>query len=133
MDNTPIPDDQQPVDYSYTEGTAVYDAEGQKVGVVGQPETQGYYLVVQKGWLFTYEVYVPITAIHAQDVNGIYLNLTKDQLQDDQWKVPPGGGAAVEAAPPASIPPTELPGEQPDPLTNGILPGPIPIDPLGNR
>ena len=47
---------------------------------------------MKKGWLFTYELYIPLATIHAQDANGIYLNLTKDELQDEQWKVPPGGG-----------------------------------------
>jgi len=132
MDNTPMMNE-PPVAHSYIEGTTVLDAHGEKVGVVGNPETQGNYLVVQKGWLFTYQLYIPLTEIHAQDANGIYLNLTKEQLQDDQWKIPPGGGAAVEAAPPSMIPPTAPPGqEEPDPLTNGILPGPVPVDPLSN-
>jgi hypothetical protein len=123
---------EHPIADSYVEGTPVLDAHGEKVGVIGPAETRGNYLVVQKGWLFTYELYIPVSEIHAQDANGIYLNLTKEQLQEDQWKVPPGGGAAVEAAPPSMIPPTVIPGDQPDPLTNGILPGPVPVDPIGN-
>lgn len=125
MDTSPIMNE-PPMDHSFIEGTPVLDAQGEKVGVVGAMEVQGNYLVVQKGWLFTYELYIPLSAIHAQDGNGIYLNLTKEELQDDQWKIPPGGGVAVEAVPPSNIPPTALPGqEMPDPLTNGILPGPI--------
>jgi hypothetical protein len=91
MDNTPATDELM-VAHSYTEGTAVLDSQGEKVGVVSLPTTQGNYLVMKKGWLFTYELYIPLSAIHAQDANGIYLNLSKDELQDEQWKVPPGGG-----------------------------------------
>ncbi len=121
-----------PVAHSYVEGTPVLDSQGEKIGVVGQPETLGNYLVVQKGWLFPDELYIPLNLIHAQDANGIYLNLSKEELQDDQWKVPPGGGAAVEAAPPSMLPPSVIPGQEPDALANGILPGPVPVDPLSN-
>lgn len=92
MRNTPGMNE-PPFAHSYTEGTTVLDAQGEKVGVVGVSETQGNSLVVQKGWLFTYEIYIPLTAIHAQDANGIYLNLMKEELKDDHWKVPPGGGS----------------------------------------
>ena len=131
MDNAPVIEE-HPFAHVYTEGTAVFDGHGEKVGVVGAPPTQGNFLVVQKGWLFTYELYIPLTEIHTYDANGIFLNLTKEQLQDDRWKIPPGGGSAVEVVPPSSIPPTELPGQALDPLDNGILPGPIPVDPLSN-
>jgi hypothetical protein len=132
MDTTPMPNEQL-FDHSYREGSPVLDAHGEKVGVVGASETLGNYLVVQKGWLFTSELYIPLAAIHARDANGIYLNLTKDELNDDQWKVPPGGGSAVEAAPPSAVPPTAAPGNSPNPLDNGILPGPVPVDPLGSE
>ncbi|HLV98217.1 MAG TPA: hypothetical protein VKT82_06015 [Ktedonobacterales bacterium] len=131
MENIP-PRNEPLVAHSYVAGTPVLDAHGEKVGMVAEPETRGNYLVVQKGWLFTSKLYIPLSEIHAQDANGIYLNLTKEQLKDDQWKVPPGGGAAVEAAPPSMLPPTTVPGQEPDPLANGILPGPLPADPLSN-
>ena len=109
MENTPATNEHL-LAHSYSEGTAVLDSQGEKVGVVGVPETQGNYLVVEKGWLFTHNLYIPLTAIHAQDANGIYLNLTKAELRDEQWKVPPGGGTAVEATPPTHVPPTVVPG-----------------------
>ncbi|HEY7122803.1 MAG TPA: DUF2171 domain-containing protein [Ktedonobacterales bacterium] len=125
------PTDTEKYAYSIVEGTTVYDSQGEKVGVVSLPTMQGNHLVVEKGWLFTHEIYIPLTSIRAQDANGIYLNLTKEELKDDQWKVPPGGGSEVETASP--IPP---PVPAPDPgladLKGGILPGPPVVDPLAN-
>ena len=121
------------VAHSYREGTAVLDALGEKVGVVGSPALQGNYLVVEQGWLFTRALYLPLAAIHAQDANGISLHLTKEELQDEQWKIPPGGGTALEATPSTSVPPTAVPGQEHDLLEGGLLPGPLSVDPLGNR
>ena len=115
--------------YSIVEGTTVYDSQGEKVGAVSLPTMQGNYLVVEKGWLFTHELYIPLTSIRTQDANGIYLTLTKEELKHDQWKVPPGGGSAVEAAP--SNPPLR---PAPDPgladLNGGLIPSPPPAGPL---
>jgi len=130
MDMTPAPGEHM-FAHSYVAGTPVFDANGEKVGVVGVPETQGNYLVVEKGWLFTYELYIPFTAIHAQDTNGIYLNLTRDELQDDQWKVPPGGGTAIESTLPPPVP-ADPPDQESNFLKGGILPGPVHVDPLSN-
>jgi hypothetical protein len=130
MEKSPATDEPL-VAHSYSEGSAVLDAQGEKVGVVGAPPLQGNYLVVEQGWLFTHTLYIPHAAIHAQDANGIYLNLTKEELQDEQWKVPPGGGTALEAAPPTSVPQAAASGQEADPLEGGILPGPLPADPLG--
>lgn len=132
MENTPATDEPL-VAHSYLEGTAVLDAQGEKVGVVGVPPMQGNYLVVEKGWLFTHTLYIPHAAIHAQDANGIYLNLTKEELQDERWKIPPGGGSAVEVVPPATNPPSAAPGQEIGPLDGRTVPGPLPADPLGNR
>jgi hypothetical protein len=121
------------VAHSYREGTAVLDAQGEKVGVVGVPPMQGTCLIVEQGRLFTHTLYIPHAAIHAQDANGIYLNLTKEELQDEQWKTPPGGGSAAEAAPPAPMPPAAASGQEISPADRGIVPGPLPADPLGNR
>jgi hypothetical protein len=80
----------------------VLDAQGEKVGVVGAPPVQGNCLVVKQGWLFTHELYLPLSALHAQDANGIYLNLSKEELQDEQWKIPPGGGTVQETPSPTA-------------------------------
>ena len=77
MDNRPATS--EPLSgHSYSEGTAVLDAHGKKVGMVGSPPLLGNYLIVQQGWFFTHALYLPLAAIQAQDANGISLNLTKE-------------------------------------------------------
>src|SRR5579859_4432166 len=73
----------------FIEGTPVFDAGGERVGAVSQYNPQGGYLLVQKGWLFHRDVYVPLGAIANQDANGVYLNLAKDDLANQNWDVPP--------------------------------------------
>jgi uncharacterized protein (TIGR02271 family) len=77
------------MDAQFVEGTAVFDAAGEKVGTVSDQSTQGSYLVVQKGWLFHKDVYVPLSAIQRNDADGVYLNLYKDDLSDQQYEYPP--------------------------------------------
>ena len=58
------------------------------------PPAKGNAPVIEKGWVFTHALYISLSAIHAQDANGISLHLTKEELQDEQWQVPPGGRPA---------------------------------------
>jgi uncharacterized protein (TIGR02271 family) len=73
------------------EGTSVYDAGGDKVGTVSEHNAQGGYLVVHKGWLFPKDVYVPLNAISRTDADGVYLNMYKDDLKNQNWDTPPAG------------------------------------------
>lgn len=76
---------------SILEGTSVYDAGGDKVGTVSEHNARGGYLVVHKGWLFPKDVYVPLNAISRTDADGVYLNMYKDDLQNQNWDTPPAG------------------------------------------
>jgi uncharacterized protein (TIGR02271 family) len=69
------------------EGTEVIAADGDKVGKVVAAE--GDYLVVEKGWLFPTDYYVPRTAINAYDGDKAYLAVTKDQALNQAWDVAP--------------------------------------------
>lgn len=71
------------------EGTTVYDAGGDKVGTVSEHNVQGGYLVLHKGWLFPKDVYVPLNAIGRADADGVYLNMYKDDLKNQNWDMPP--------------------------------------------
>lgn len=73
------------------EGTTVYDAGGEKVGTVSDHNVQGGYVVVHKGWLFPKDVYVPLNAIGRTDADGVYLNMYKDDLKNQNWDTPPVG------------------------------------------
>ena len=70
-------------------GTDVFDANGDKVGSVQEFNPQANCIVVQKGFIFTKDVYIPLSAIDGRDDNGLYLNLTKDDLKDDRFASPP--------------------------------------------
>lgn len=73
----------------FSEGTLVYDSNGDKVGTLSAFDPQGNYLVVEKGLLFPHELYVPVNAVSSNDANGIQLNLTKSDLKDERYKVEP--------------------------------------------
>jgi uncharacterized protein (TIGR02271 family) len=72
------------------EGTEVVAADGDKVGKV--VAAQGDYLVVEKGWLFPTDFYVPASAIASYDGDKAYLALTKDQAVNQAWDTAPTGG-----------------------------------------
>src|ERR1051326_3402037 len=74
---------------AFLDGKDVFDASGEKVGSVSWQNRQAGYLAIQKGWLFANEVYVPFSAVVSQDSRGLFLNLSKEDLKDDRWKVPP--------------------------------------------
>jgi uncharacterized protein (TIGR02271 family) len=72
-------------------GTTVYDVNGDKVGSVAEYDSQSGYMVVEKGWLFNTDLYVPLTLIANTDDQGLYLKVTKDDLKADQYTSPPTG------------------------------------------
>ena len=80
-----------------TPGTDVYDATGDKLGTVQEYNPQANCIVVQKGIIFTKDLYIPLNAIDSRDSNGIYLNLTKDQLKGDRYASPPTYSATETA------------------------------------
>jgi uncharacterized protein (TIGR02271 family) len=79
-------------------GATVYDAAGDKVGTVAEYDLQAGYLLVEKGWLFHKDIYVPTSAISRIDENGVYLQLYKDDLQGDRYASPPTAGIGTNAA-----------------------------------
>ncbi len=81
---------QSDMDAPIVDGTPVYDASGDKIGDVVEHNDQGGYMTLQKGWLFPKDVYVPVSAIQRKTTDGIYLSMTKDQLQSQNWENPPG-------------------------------------------
>lgn len=78
-----------------TQGTPIYGAEGDKVGVVGEELGRHNYLMAQKGWIFPKDLYIPLSAIRSAGPNGVHLNLTKDELQNDRYQQPPAETAAA--------------------------------------
>ncbi|HZG66885.1 MAG TPA: DUF2382 domain-containing protein [Herpetosiphonaceae bacterium] len=69
------------------QGRNVYGSDGDKVGDVAEVGTN--YVLVQKGWLFTKDIYIPVSAISSADEDGVYLNIPKDQINSMDWDMAP--------------------------------------------
>src|SRR5215211_1789705 len=69
------------------EGTEVVAADGDKVGKVIAAE--GDYLVVEKGFFFPTDYYIPRSAVASYDGDKAYLAVTKDQALNQAWDVAP--------------------------------------------
>ncbi|MGZ6391803.1 MAG: DUF2382 domain-containing protein [Ktedonobacterales bacterium] len=82
----------------FVEGTPVYDRAGEKVGTIDQPNPQGNMLVVKQGFLFTHDIYIPMSAVTRADPDGIMLNLTKDELKSERYATPIASTATTEPA-----------------------------------
>lgn len=70
-------------------GTPVYDTDGSKVGDVSQYQEGDGYFVMTKGFFFPKDLYVPMSAITRATTDGVFLNLTKDQIKNQNWENPP--------------------------------------------
>ncbi len=71
--------------WQFAEGTPVYDVNGAKVGTISEPGVQGDNLVLQKGLIFPHDYYVPVRTVSRADADGIYLNVTKDDVTNQAF------------------------------------------------
>lgn len=69
------------------EGMDVVGADNDKVGEVDSVTADHF--VVQKGFFFPEDHYIPMSAVASYDDERIYLNVTKDQALEQQWNTPP--------------------------------------------
>jgi len=69
--------------YNYADrlvaGADVYGSDNEKIGTVADVG-QNYFLV-QKGWLFIKDLYLPMSSIASADGNNIFLSLTKHEAE----------------------------------------------------
>lgn len=72
-------------------GSDVYDSNGEKVGMVQQYNPQANCIVMEQSGLFGREIYIPTDNIERTTTSGVYLDLSKDQLNQDQYTAPPPG------------------------------------------
>ena len=70
-----------------TIGDDVYGSDGDKVGTVA--EVQSSYIVVEKGFFFPTDYYIPINAIASYDAYRVYLSVSKDAALGRGWDVRP--------------------------------------------
>jgi uncharacterized protein (TIGR02271 family) len=68
-------------------GAEVFGADGEKVGTVA--EVYSGYIVVEKGFFFPTDYYIPMSAIASADNNQVYLNLAKDAALNSGWDAQP--------------------------------------------
>jgi uncharacterized protein (TIGR02271 family) len=68
-------------------GADAYGSDGEKIGTVAVVEDS--YFIVEKGFLFTTDVYVPTSYVTGVDDDGIRLSLTKDEIENEDWSNPP--------------------------------------------
>lgn len=69
------------------EGTDVIGTCGHKIGEV--MDVDGDYVVVEKGFFITCDLYVPKAAIASHDKHGIHLNMSKQEIDKAGWDCEP--------------------------------------------
>ena len=80
------------------ENAEVYGADGEKVGHL--VEAGPSYLLVQKGWLFIKDLYLPMSSIARVEADRVYLSYTKAQAEQvGRENLPTEGDAWYGSAP----------------------------------
>lgn len=80
----------------FREGDDVIAADGEKLGSIQYIGTN--YLMVEKGFFFITDYYVPFSAVSSYDADGgkIYLSVTKDEALNSGWDVAPEADAFAD-------------------------------------
>jgi len=68
-------------------GAEVFGADGEKVGTVAAAYPG--YIVVEKGFFFPTDYYIPMSAVASHDNDQVYLNLAKDAALNSGWDAQP--------------------------------------------
>jgi uncharacterized protein (TIGR02271 family) len=76
-------------------GWDVYGSDDEKIGDVSGVANDHF--IIEKGFIFMTDVYVPMSAIASVGNERVYLTYTKDQVENQEWSSPPAGdGDAYE-------------------------------------
>lgn len=70
-----------------TPGDSVFGSDSEKVGTVA--EVQPGYIVVEKGFFFPTDYYIPLTAVTGVRDGEVYLNVSKDSALHSGWDTVP--------------------------------------------
>ena len=68
-------------------GASVYGSDGEKIGEIA--EVQNGFFVIEKGFIFTTDLHIPITAVVSHDDDGVRLSMTKNEIENGDWSSPP--------------------------------------------
>jgi hypothetical protein len=71
-----------------TSGTKVFDADGKKIGAVQAYDKSTGYMRVEKGEIFTKDLFLPVTVVSYLDDTGIHLSEPKDSILNHFVKMP---------------------------------------------
>src|SRR5215207_753669 len=83
-------------DNQITIGDDVYGSDGDKVGTVA--EVQPSYIVVEKGFFFPTDYYIPMSAVASASNGQISLNVAKDAALNSGWDTIPDVQTTASAA-----------------------------------
>jgi len=64
------------------QGLPIYDSQGNQLGTVSSLGVLNNYLVMSKRALFRNDVSLPLRTIRSWDAQGVYLNLTRQEVYD---------------------------------------------------
>jgi len=88
-------------------GDDVYGSDGDKVGTVA--EVQSTYLVVEKGFFFPTDYYIPVSAITQVGDRQVVLNVSKDAALHSGWDtIPDSTSTTLSDLGTTAIPATDL-------------------------
>ncbi|MFL5759000.1 MAG: PRC-barrel domain-containing protein [Thermomicrobiales bacterium] len=73
--------------WKFREGDEVFGGDGGKVGKIVAVRPR--YIVVEKGFFFPTDYYIPTSAISTYDGNRIYLTVSKDEALSQGWEQEP--------------------------------------------
>jgi uncharacterized protein (TIGR02271 family) len=68
-------------------GWDVFGSDGEKIGTIAAVENN--YFIIEKGFIFTEDVFVPTSAISRVEADNVHLYLTKSQVETQDWSAPP--------------------------------------------
>src|SRR5215213_2696503 len=77
-------------------GDEVYGSDGDKVGTVAEVQTG--YIVVEKGFFFPTDYYIPTSAITSASNGQVYLSTTRDAALNSGWDTVPDVPTTASAA-----------------------------------
>src|SRR5215217_8005284 len=86
-------------------GAEVFGADGDKVGTVA--EVQSGYLVVEKGFFFPTDYYIPMSAVASAGGGQVSLNVAKDAALHSGWETVPATETVVSEERTLDVPVTE--------------------------
>jgi hypothetical protein len=104
--------------WNFREGDEVFGGDGGKVGKVVAVRPR--YIVVEKGFFFPTDYYIPTSAIGTYDGNKVYLTVSKDEALNQGWDQEPVEDTVMDAA---TMGATGTSTREPDMTDQNFIPG----------